>query len=244
MVRLGVPRFLPCWGRLWLPHRTARISLLVVICSMTRSASASGRRCRRTTTVTSARSTGWPVIPTVLEFSTSAKSLRKSTSSSKRAAAALCRRCAVAPMPILTRVSARPTSLPPLRSSRCTRRTSGAKRDVRLDRRVLLLCVSLPSLPPMRCMAAICLLILLAAASVSAKTVRVFAVGNKLEIRYAGSYRDFRDKMFALVDAQHPRRGELVQADVDDVASPVQPADPQAPALALVNFPADVGLGA
>ena len=91
-------------------------------------------------------------------------------------------------------------------------------------------------------MAAICLLILLAAASVSAKTVRVFAVGNKLEIRYAGSYRDFRDKMFALVDAQHPRRGELVQADVDDVASHVQPADPQAPALALVNFPEDVGL--
>jgi predicted amidohydrolase len=75
-----------------------------------------------------------------------------------------------------------------------------------------------------------------------AKTVRVFAVGSKLEIRYADTYENFHDKMFALIDAQHPRRGELVQVGVDDVASHLQPADPSAPELALVNFPEDVGL--
>ena len=82
----------------------------------------------------------------------------------------------------------------------------------------------------------------LGAAPASAKTVRVFAVGNKLEIRYADTYQDFHDKMFALVDAQHPRRSELVQAGVDDVVSHLQPTDPEAPNLALVNFPEDVGL--
>ena len=75
-----------------------------------------------------------------------------------------------------------------------------------------------------------------------AKTVRVFAVGSKLEIRYADTYQNFHDKMFALFDGGHPRRGELVQMGADDVASHVQPADPAAPALALVNFPEDVGL--
>jgi len=80
------------------------------------------------------------------------------------------------------------------------------------------------------------------ALAASAKTVRVFAVGNKLEIRYADTYQDFHDKMFALVDRRHPRRHELVQTDVDDVAGHVQPADRGAPELALVNFPEDVGL--
>lgn len=75
-----------------------------------------------------------------------------------------------------------------------------------------------------------------------AKTVRVFAVGSKVEIRYADTYQNFHDKMFALVDGQHPRRGELVQLGADDVASHLQPADPAAPELALVNFPEDVGL--
>ena len=75
-----------------------------------------------------------------------------------------------------------------------------------------------------------------------AKTVRVFAVGSKLEIRYADTYQNFHDKMFALFDGQHPRRGELVQTGVDDIASHLQPADPGAPDLALVNFPEDVGL--
>jgi hypothetical protein len=87
----------------------------------------------------------------------------------------------------------------------------------------------------------ICALAMLGAPAV-AKTVRVFAVGNKLEIRYADTYQDFRDKMFALIDRQHPRRAELVQTDVDDVASHLQPADAEAPDLALVTFPEDVGL--
>ncbi len=84
--------------------------------------------------------------------------------------------------------------------------------------------------------------LLLAAVPSFATTVRVFAVGNKLEVRYADSYQNFRDKMFALVDAQQPRRGELVQVEVDDVASHIRPRDANAPALALVNFPEDVGL--
>ena len=82
----------------------------------------------------------------------------------------------------------------------------------------------------------------LAATPADAKTVRVFAVGSKIELRYADTYQDFRDKMFALFDREHPRRGELVQVGVDDAASHLQPADPSAPALALVNFPEDVGL--
>lgn len=75
-----------------------------------------------------------------------------------------------------------------------------------------------------------------------ARTVRVFAVGGKLEIRYADSYQDFHDKMFALFDARHPRRTELVQPGVDDVASHLPAADPQAPDMALVTFPEDIGL--
>ena len=80
------------------------------------------------------------------------------------------------------------------------------------------------------------------AISSEAKTVRVFAVGSKLEIRYADTYQNFHDKMFALFDGRHPRRGELVQMGVDDIASHLQPADSAAPNLALVNFPEDVGL--
>jgi len=76
----------------------------------------------------------------------------------------------------------------------------------------------------------------------AAATVRLFAVGSKLEVRYAYSYQSFRDKMFALVDAAHPRRGELVQTDAGDVASHLPAVDPLAPALALVSFPEDVGL--
>ncbi len=82
----------------------------------------------------------------------------------------------------------------------------------------------------------------LLASPAPAKTVRVFAVGNKIEVRYADTYQNFHDKMFALFDGQHPRRGELVQNGVDDVASHLQPADPSAPELALVSFPEDVGL--
>ncbi len=85
-------------------------------------------------------------------------------------------------------------------------------------------------------------LIALGAMAAHAKTVRVFAVGSKLEIRYADTYQDFRDKMFALFDAQHPRRSELVQAGADDVASHLKDVDPAAPDVAVVSFPEDVGL--
>lgn len=74
------------------------------------------------------------------------------------------------------------------------------------------------------------------------RLVRAFAVGNKLELRDAESYGAFRDKFFALADADHLRRSELVQAGVDDVASHLRPLDPQAPPDALVVFPEDVGL--
>ncbi len=86
------------------------------------------------------------------------------------------------------------------------------------------------------------LAVTLTAAPAAAKTVRVFAVGSKLEIRYADTYQNFHDKMFALFDRHHPRRNELVQVDVDDVASHLSPADASAPELALASFPEDVGL--
>jgi predicted amidohydrolase len=81
-----------------------------------------------------------------------------------------------------------------------------------------------------------------AAAPAGRGPVRAFAVGNKLELRYAATYADFRDKMFALVDATHPRRAELVQAGADDVASHIRPRDPRAPERVLVAFPEDVAL--
>jgi len=87
----------------------------------------------------------------------------------------------------------------------------------------------------------VCVGVAVCAAPAPAKTVRVFAVGNKLEIRYADTYEHFRDKMFALVDRQLRASG-LVQTGVDDVASHLWPTDPGAPELALVNFPEDVGL--
>jgi hypothetical protein len=93
-----------------------------------------------------------------------------------------------------------------------------------------------------RVIGAVLAVVAMAAAPALAKTVRVFAVGSKLELRYADTYQNFHDKMFALFDAQHPRRQELVQANADDVASHMQPVDAQAPELSLVNFPEDVGL--
>lgn len=83
---------------------------------------------------------------------------------------------------------------------------------------------------------------LLLAESAPALTVRVFAVGNKQRLADAVSYQAYHDKMLALVDGAFPGRATLVQSGVDDVASHVQPADPAAPPLALVNFPEDVGL--
>jgi predicted amidohydrolase len=75
-----------------------------------------------------------------------------------------------------------------------------------------------------------------------AKTVRVFAVGEKVRVDDAVTVQAFHDKMFALMDATFPNRSTFVQAGVDDVASHVKPADPAAPDLVLVTFPEDVGL--
>lgn len=75
-----------------------------------------------------------------------------------------------------------------------------------------------------------------------ARPVRIFVVNPRLELRYADTYASFREKMFALVDAGHPRRAELVQADVLDIAAHLRPRDPNAPAEALIVFPEDVGL--
>jgi len=75
-----------------------------------------------------------------------------------------------------------------------------------------------------------------------AATVRVFAIGNEVRVEDVVSVQTFRDKMFALMDASYPNRGNFVQAGVDDVVSHIQPADPSAPPLVLVNFPEDVGL--
>lgn len=75
-----------------------------------------------------------------------------------------------------------------------------------------------------------------------AVTVRIFAVGNEVRVEDVVTVQAFRDKMFALVDGTLANRSSLVQAGVDDVVSHIQPADPTAPALVLVNFPEDVGL--
>jgi hypothetical protein len=75
-----------------------------------------------------------------------------------------------------------------------------------------------------------------------AATVRMFAVGNKQRVADAVSYQAYRDKMSALMDKGFPNRGSLVQPGVDDVASHVRPADPNAPSRALAVFPEDVGL--
>lgn len=80
------------------------------------------------------------------------------------------------------------------------------------------------------------------APTAAAKQVRMFAVGYKQRLADVVTYETYRDKMFALVDANVPNRAALVQAGVDDVASHIQPADPGAPPLVLVNFPEDVSL--
>ncbi|HVN84029.1 MAG TPA: hypothetical protein VMW17_04195, partial [Candidatus Binatia bacterium] len=88
----------------------------------------------------------------------------------------------------------------------------------------------------------------LAAASASvpraaaAHPVRVFVVNPRVELRYADSYQNYHDKMAALLDAGSPRRSELVQSGVDDIASHLSPRDSSAPENALVAFPEDVGL--
>lgn len=81
-----------------------------------------------------------------------------------------------------------------------------------------------------------------ATASVHAAPVRIFAVGHKQQLADVITYQSFHDKMAALMDATFPGRSALVQAGVDDVASHLAPADPAAPANALVAFPEDTGL--
>lgn len=89
---------------------------------------------------------------------------------------------------------------------------------------------------------AILALLLLAAAPAAARPVRVFVVNPHL--RLPATYADYRDQMFALVDAAHPRRAELVQDGLPDIAAQLPPRDPAAPAEALLVFPEDVGLAA
>lgn len=89
-----------------------------------------------------------------------------------------------------------------------------------------------------RSFAAMCSLVLAVVAyPVGAVPVRVFAVGNEVRVEDVVSVQAFRDKMFHLVDATLPNRSDFVQAGVDDVVSHIQPADPGAPTLVLVNFP-------
>jgi len=87
-----------------------------------------------------------------------------------------------------------------------------------------------------------CLAVCLAGAAAHAAPVRIFAVGHKQRLADAVTYQDFRDKMAAMMDGAHPARALRVQAGVDDVASHVPPADPTAPARALVVFPESAGL--
>jgi hypothetical protein len=93
-----------------------------------------------------------------------------------------------------------------------------------------------------RLLAFVVVLGLLAGGPAHAATVRVFAVGNEVRVEDVVNVQAFRNKMFALVDGGFPGRSTYVQAGVDDVVSHIQPADPTAPPLVLVNFPEDVGL--
>src|SRR5439155_19405154 len=87
-----------------------------------------------------------------------------------------------------------------------------------------------------------CLVLVVLAGPAFAAPVPIFAVGNKQRLDDAVTYQTYRDKLTALMDATLPGRGNLAQVGVDDVASHLLPADPGAPANALVVFPEDVGL--
>lgn len=90
-----------------------------------------------------------------------------------------------------------------------------------------------------RCLAAALAVGLLAVpAAASARQVRAFAVGPKLDLAWLDTRRHFHDKLFALVDRS--RRGPAapqVQKGVDDVASHLLSGDRN-----LVAFPEDLGL--
>ncbi|MEO6026809.1 MAG: hypothetical protein ABIR79_08095 [Candidatus Binatia bacterium] len=93
-----------------------------------------------------------------------------------------------------------------------------------------------------RLLPSLLVLALVVATPTQAATIRVFAVGNEVRVEDVVNVQAFRNKMFALVDGSFPNRGDYVQAGLDDVVSHIQPADPTAPPLVLVNFPEDVGL--
>src|SRR5215510_5184254 len=84
--------------------------------------------------------------------------------------------------------------------------------------------------------------VLFFAAPAAARTVRVFVINPRVELRYAETYLNYRAKMLALVDARHPRRAELVQPGLLDIASHLPREDPSAPDDTLLVFPEDVGL--
>src|SRR3954469_5555615 len=86
--------------------------------------------------------------------------------------------------------------------------------------------------------AGLALLLLAAAPSANAKTVRVFAMQPKLDLAWMESRQSYHDKMFALADAQ--LRGPdkpLVQRGAADVASHLL-----GPGRDLVVWPEDIGL--
>jgi len=67
-------------------------------------------------------------------------------------------------------------------------------------------------------------------------------VGHQQRIGDVVTYDDYRAKMAALMDADHPERAMRVQPGVDDVASHLAGRDATAPAEALVVFPESAGL--
>jgi hypothetical protein len=85
-------------------------------------------------------------------------------------------------------------------------------------------------------------LAVLLASSAPARPVRVFVINTRVDLSYADTYADYYDKMLAMVDAAHPRRAELVQPDLLDIAGRLQPRDPAAPTDVLLAYPEDVGL--
>src|SRR3954469_9242921 len=86
--------------------------------------------------------------------------------------------------------------------------------------------------------AALALLLLAAAPSAHAKTVRVFAMQPKLDLAWMESRATYHDKMFALADAQLRGPGKpLVQRGAADVASHLL-----GPNRDLVVWPEDIGL--
>ncbi|MFN8644104.1 MAG: hypothetical protein U0802_21530 [Candidatus Binatia bacterium] len=71
-----------------------------------------------------------------------------------------------------------------------------------------------------------CSSMLLLAAPAFAKPVQVFVVNPHL--RLPATYADYRDQIFGMVDAAHPRRTELVQDGVASMPAQLRPRDASA----------------